>query len=69
VAPAGWCQVEIVDVRGRLVARLLDGPWPAAGALVWDGGDEAGQAQPSGIYLAVVRVDGQTMRRKIALIR
>lgn len=25
VAPAGWCQVEIVDVRGRLVARLPDG--------------------------------------------
>ena len=52
--PSGGDRVtlEIVDVRGRLVRRLLDGADLAAGRVpvVWDGTDDAGHTVSSGVY-------------------
>lgn len=52
--PAGGDRVtlEIVDTRGRLVRRLLDGADLAAGRVpvVWDGTGDDGRSVPSGVY-------------------
>jgi len=63
--------LEIVDSRGRLVRRLLAGDSLAAGphALAWDGRDAAGAAVASGVYLAVLRAGGDTLTRKMLMLR
>lgn len=63
--------LEIVDSRGRLVRRLLAGDSLAAGphALAWDGRDAAGTAVASGVYLAVLRAGGDTLTRKMLMLR
>lgn len=63
--PAGAAaavRLEILDVRGRLVRRLLDGPLPPGPhARAWDGRDEAGREAPPGVY-GVRLVAGTTAR-------
>jgi hypothetical protein len=57
----GPVRIEIYDVQGRLVRRLLDGAHGAASAarLRWDGRDEQGRRLSSGRYWArVLRVFG-----------
>ncbi len=48
---AGALRLDIVDARGRLVRRLLDGVVePGVQDLVWDGQDASGLASASGVY-------------------
>lgn len=45
--------VVILDVSGRLIRHLLDGPHPAGDySLIWDGRDDDGREVPAGIYFA-----------------
>ena len=65
VARSGPVRLDIYDLRGRLVARLLDGETPAgAHSVVWDGPEAA-----SGIYFARLTADGTTTARKMTLLR
>ncbi len=51
----GPVRIEIYDVQGKLVRRLLDGtPGVASAALRWDGRDEHGRRLSSGRYWARV---------------
>ncbi|NCQ33654.1 hypothetical protein GW813_00990 [bacterium] len=64
-------QVEILDVRGHRVARLLDAV-QAGGrthTTQWNRLDDAGLAAPSGTYLAAVTVDSVQKSRFITLVK
>lgn len=60
-------RVNVYNVRGTLVRRLLDralepGRYPVA----WDGRDDAGALVPSGVYIAVAEMAG--IRRRVRMI-
>jgi hypothetical protein len=61
-------QLEVFDVRGRRVARLLDEEL-AAGRhdVVWDGRDARGRAAASGVYFYQLRTPRETTFRKMVL--
>jgi hypothetical protein len=67
---SGEVTVEVLDLAGRLVARLAQGR-QVAGAHVarWDGrADSGGRAGP-GVYLLRVALDGHTAARKVAVLK
>jgi hypothetical protein len=60
----GRVGLEIVDVRGRRVRTLLDEVRPAGDhAVRWQGRDGAGRPVASGVYQALLRVDGERRQR------
>jgi hypothetical protein len=63
-------RLEIYDLRGRRVARLLDGPL-AAGRheRLWSGRDDTGRRQASGLYFARLRTDGASVEARLLLLR
>ncbi len=71
VARTGRAALEILDVTGRRVVRLLDGDRVAAGThrVRWDGRDERGARVSPGIYF--VRLTGAqgTETRKVSVLR
>lgn len=70
LAAGGRAVLEVFDVRGRLVRRLVDTEL-AAGRheALWDGRDDAGSAAPSGTYVARLRLDGVVSSRKMQLLK
>ena len=64
-------RLDVLDARGRVVRRLLDGEEQAAGRheIRWDGRDDAGRDLPSGTYLFVIRALGLRHGRPAALVR
>lgn len=67
---AGDAVLAVYDLAGRRVATLVEGPLPAGPtSLDWDGRDDAGRVQPSGVYLVHLR-QAQTIRRcQVTLVR
>jgi flagellar hook assembly protein FlgD len=52
------------------VATLVEGDLAAGWhRAVWDGRDDAGRAEPSGVYLARLEAGGQTRGRKMLLLK
>ena len=67
---AGHARLEILDVAGRRLATLLDGPVPAGTVeTAWDGRDATGRALASGVYLAHVRTDRGRQVQKLTLVQ
>lgn len=65
-----WMTLRIYDIRGHLVRNLIDGPGKQGLQIVgWDGLDWNGNAVGSGIYLAVLNVDGKQFNHKITLVK
>ncbi len=64
-------RLTVVDARGRLVRRLLDGGMQSAGptVLVWDGRDDTGRPAASGVYTFVLEAAGLHHRRPVTLVR
>ena len=63
-------RITIYDVSGAYISTALEGPHPAGwnrGA--WDGCDEAGRPQGSGIYVAVLQAGSFRKAHKFILIR
>ena len=62
--------LSIYDLRGREIARLVDG-WQDLGhyEIVWDGRDRFGSRASSGIYFAAYRVEGKIYTRKMVLMK
>jgi hypothetical protein len=63
-APAGASEAvvtaRILDVAGREVRRLWEGMLPAGEhQFAWDGRNDAGVSTPTGLYFAVVELDGR----------
>lgn len=59
--------LEVLDVNGRLVKRLLpEGALPAGGhAVTWDGRGESGAGTPAGVYFVRRRAGGDQMVRRV----
>lgn len=65
---AGRARLDVVDLLGRRVRRLHDGPLAAGThAIPWDGRNEAGRPVPSGTY--VVRCTSRAGDAELKVIR
>ena len=59
--------MEIYDIRGQRVRRLVDQTYPAgAHAVAWDGRDDTGRGLSSGTYL--LQIAGPTTRHVEKLV-
>jgi len=67
---AGHVELSVVDVAGRHVTTLVDGP-RAAGrhATVWDGRNAAGRPMASGVYVVQLHSGDRMEMRRIVLVR
>jgi spore coat protein A len=68
---AAKVQLRIFDVRGQLVATLVDRDLPSGNQFVeWDGRGDNGNGVPSGVYFYRLMVPGQaTLTRKLVLLK
>jgi hypothetical protein len=63
---AASIRLQIIDVSGRLVRRLVDGSASAGRHVVsWDGRTEAGIQAPAGVYWGRLDVPGQQRDEKL----
>ena len=70
VPAAGRVVLEVVDLRGVVVRRLVDRVLsPGLHRVVWDGRSQKGLPAASGCYLAVLRENGVRKVRKMLLLR
>ncbi|MBT3342710.1 MAG: T9SS type A sorting domain-containing protein [Gemmatimonadetes bacterium] len=70
IPAAGDVRLELFDLLGQRVRKLLVGQLPAGSAtLYWDGTDDAGRAVASGIYLYRLTTPVQSSSKKMLLIR
>ncbi|MBN2172390.1 MAG: T9SS type A sorting domain-containing protein [Candidatus Krumholzibacteriota bacterium] len=70
LAEPGAARLVVIDVTGRRVATLFDGPL-AAGVHErrWDGRDDAGNPVASGVYLVRLETDAGRWAQKAVLVR
>ncbi|MCH7760926.1 PQQ-dependent sugar dehydrogenase, partial [candidate division TA06 bacterium] len=62
--------LAIIDIAGKKVRELLKSPLqPGIHHLTWDGRDEGGVHASSGIYFLLLRLDHNTMARKVTFIQ
>ncbi len=62
--------LAIFDIRGRKVRTLVECDLPAGEHLtVWEGRDDDGRAQPSGVYLAKLSAGALNMVRRLTLLQ
>jgi hypothetical protein len=62
-------QLRVLDVRGREVAVLADGTWPAGRHLLrWNGETPTGRA-PAGVYFVQMHAEGKRITRRALLLR
>ena len=67
---AGPARLEILDVRGRRLARPVDGELPGGEHRVrWDGRDADGRPLPAGVYLARLTTASARQTLKLVLAR
>lgn len=63
-------RLEIVDVQGRIVARVLDGFLPESQRLVeWSATDRSGRPVAAGVYFVSLRVGDVRESERIVLVR
>jgi len=66
----GMVSLDVVDVRGRHVARLVSGALGAgAHEATWRGRDDAGVAAPAGVYFAKLVVGETREMRRMTLLK
>jgi subtilisin family serine protease len=67
---ASATQLDIFDVRGRLVHRLVDEIRPAGKqAVPWNGTDRWGRQVTSGLFIARLTVEGVTRTLKLTMMK
>ncbi len=70
LAEAASVRLEVLDLTGQVVARLVDSSRPRGShRLRWDGRTHLGAQVASGVYLARLQAGGTVRVRKLALIR
>jgi hypothetical protein len=70
LAKASDLAITVHDVSGRVVATLHRGvAMPGAHSFVWNGTRGDGSRAADGIYFIRARVDGETVARKVVLLR
>jgi flagellar hook assembly protein FlgD len=67
---AGPVELAVYDLAGRRVRRLIRGEREAGPhAVRWDGRDEHGQRAPSGMYVYRLEAAGESLTRKMLLVK
>jgi hypothetical protein len=67
---AGFAEVDVYDLAGRLVRRLYAGRLDAGpGRLAWDGRDDAGRDTGAGIYFVRLRAGEAEVRSKVVRLQ
>jgi len=67
---AGRARLAVLDLRGRLVAELLDDDLPAGEhAATWRGRDDSGADVASGVYLYRLETAAGRQTRRLTLLR
>ena len=67
---AGPARLAVYDIRGRLLARLVNGELPAGRHQIrWNGQDDRGHQMASGIYLYRLETGGETATRRMTLLK
>ncbi|MEZ5066897.1 MAG: S8 family serine peptidase [bacterium] len=68
-ADAGHVTLDVYDLGGRRVARLVDGSVEAGRHTArWDGQDQTGLSAAAGVYFARLQAGAETITRKITLL-
>jgi hypothetical protein len=63
-------RLDVFDIRGRLVVRLLDGVQTRGHhQATWQGQDGAGRAVASGVYVAQLKAEDATLTQRLVLVR
>ena len=66
----GPVSIEIYDIRGRLIARPVDGILSAGShALLWGGRDGAGGSLAAGVYFCRLRAENRVETKRMILLR
>jgi hypothetical protein len=66
---AGSARLDIYDVSGRLVRRLVDGTLAAGNhEIQWDGRTDGSTSLPSGVYLYRLEAGGDVAQRRMLLL-
>lgn len=66
----GPVRLQLHDLRGRLVRRLVNADLPAGDHSVrWDGHDDAGRAMASGVYVVRLEAAGRAIAGRLTLVR
>lgn len=66
----GRVQIEVVDLRGRIVAHLQDETlFPGVHSVDWNGRDHRGSGVASGTYFVRMRAQGFGAVRKVSLVK
>ncbi|MAE70662.1 MAG: hypothetical protein CME06_09355 [Gemmatimonadetes bacterium] len=67
---AGRVRLDVYDLAGRRVRVLVDASLsPGDHAVVWDGDDDAGRAQPSGVYTCRIAAGEDHESRRMLLLK
>jgi M6 family metalloprotease-like protein len=62
--------ISVLDVLGRKVKTLVDGPLPAgSGYLHWDGTDASGREAARGVYFILLETGSEQESRKVVVAR
>jgi photosystem II stability/assembly factor-like uncharacterized protein len=70
LADAGRIRLEIYDLRGRVVKKLVDREIHAGRhEVVWDGMDEQGRPVPGGPYIYKLDIGDEVITRKMLLVK
>ena len=70
LAQPGQAVLDIFDLRGQRIRRLVDGSkLPGVYEVSWDGLDDTGREVGSGVYLCRLRTAGFTAVRKMTLLQ
>lgn len=65
-----WVSLDVYDVKGRRLRRLIDMSQPAgAYTQIWDGKDESGKDLASGIYFLSLNIGNKRYQKKVALMK
>jgi Domain of unknown function (DUF1929)/Galactose oxidase, central domain len=66
----GPARLDIVDIAGRLVRRLIDGTLTAETHVIeWDGRDDRRAPVRPGVYLMVLRARGKLVSQRVVVVR
>lgn len=69
IGESSHVSLEIYDLRGHLLSKLLDGPKLAGTHSVqWSGLDTNNRPVASGVYLAIVKAQGATKSRRLVIL-
>ena len=75
ITGGGPVKLAVYNVAGQLVRTLtppnppLEGRDEREGTVTWDGRDNNGQAVPNGVYFYKLNIGGESMVKKMTLLR